>query len=374
MKQIVVLSTSFPDAAYIAGQEAAGMFVYDFVAALARWVRVTAVVPGLQAGVEQDGNLTIRRFAVPGLPLSLLKPTRPADWGKIVRTMRAGGTAVSAAIQSDSTDHIFALWALPSGYWAQKSGRPYSVWALGSDIWGLGRVPLVRVFLRRVLQNATHCFADGYQLAADVEAMSGRECHFLPSSRRLPVSGKQLATEPPYKLAFLGRWHPNKGVDLLLDALYLLEDADWQRIVEVRIFGGGPLADTVHKGVEVLREDGRPVTQGGYLNRGEAAALLAWADYLLLPSRIESIPVVFSDALQARTPLIATPVGDLPRLMADGGTGVLADGVSAAGLVTAVRRALAAAPADFAAGLETLRAQFDVEQTAKRLAARIFEA
>ncbi|MFQ5419254.1 MAG: glycosyltransferase, partial [Anaerolineae bacterium] len=335
---------------------------------LARQVRVTAVVPGLNPSTATLPNLTIHRFAVPTLPLSLLKPTRRADWGKIWQTLWAGEAAVHAATQSHPPDHIFALWAVPSGHWARKTGLPYSIWALGSDIWGLGRVPLVRGVLRRVLQNAAHCFADGYQLAADVGAISGRECHFLPSSRRLPVIGKkQLATRPPYKLAFLGRWHPNKGVDLLLDALHLLEDADWQRIAEVRIFGGGPLADGVTAGVARLRGNGRPVTLGGYLNRQEAADLLIWADYLLLPSRIESIPVIFSDALQANTPLIATPIGDLPRLLGDGGAGVLADGVTAGDLATAARRALAAAPADFADGLTGLRAQFDVGQTAVRL-------
>ncbi|HFQ93169.1 MAG TPA: glycosyltransferase [Anaerolineae bacterium] len=372
MKQLLLISTSFPDAAYQAGQEAAGQFVYDFAVSLARRARVTAVVPGQQSGVTQEDGVTVRRFGVPALPLSLLKPARPTDWGKIWRTMRAGQTAVAAAVQASPPDHILALWALPSGYWAQKTGRPYSIWALGSDIWGLGRVPLARGALRRVLQGAVHRFADGYQLAADVEAIGQRPCRFLPSSRRLPARGeKQLATQPPYKLAFLGRWHPNKGVDLLLDALHLLLDEDWRQIAEVRIFGGGPLADVVTAEVERLRANGRPVALGGYLNRREAADLLTWADYLLLPSRIESIPVIFSDALQANTPLIAAPVGDLPRLLADGAAGILAEGVSAAALAAAVRRGLGQPPVSFGDGLAALQAQFDVEETAARLAAQI---
>ena len=368
MKRLLLISTSFPDAAYQAGQEAAGQFVYDFAVALARHARVTAVVPGQQSGVTQEDGVTVRRFGVPALPLSLLKPARPTDWGKIWRTMRAGQTAVAAAVQASPPDHILALWALPSGYWAQKTGRPYSIWALGSDIWGLGRVPLARGALRRVLQGAVHRFADGYQLAADVEAIGQRPCRFLPSSRRLPVSGqKVLAARPPYKLAFLGRWHPNKGVDLLLDALHLLLDEDWRQIAEVRIFGGGPLADVVTAEVERLRANGRPVTLGGYLNRREAADLLTWADYLLLPSRIESIPVIFSDALQANTPLIATPVGDLPRLLADGAAGILADGVSAAGLAHAIHRALHLTPAQFTKSLSELARLFNVKQSAINL-------
>ncbi|MFQ5401266.1 MAG: hypothetical protein ACE5E7_16920, partial [Anaerolineae bacterium] len=115
MKRLLLVSTSFPDAAYQAGQEAAGQFVYDFAAELARYMAVTAVVPASQSRIEQDGNLTIHRFRVPALPLSLLKPTRPADWPKIWQTLRAGETAVAhaAATQSHPPDHIFALWAVP---------------------------------------------------------------------------------------------------------------------------------------------------------------------------------------------------------------------------------------------------------------------
>lgn len=368
----MVISTSFPDGAYAAGQEAAGQFVYDFVAELAQHVAVTAVVPASQSRIEKEGNLTIHRFRVPALPLSLLKPTHPASWLKIWQTLRAGQTAVATAAAAHSPDHIFALWALPSGYWAQKTGLPYSVWALGSDIWGLGRVPLVRGVLQRVLQGAAHRFADGYQLAADVEAIGKRPCHFLPSSRRLPVPGdKPLADRPPYKLAFLGRWHPHKGADLLLGALALLNDDDWARIAEVRIFGGGPLAEVVTAGVERLQENGRPVILGGYLNRQEAADLLTWADYLLLPSRIESIPVIFSDALQANTPLIATPVGDLPRLLKRHQTGELAEEVTAVAYARVMQKVLRNNPQMYASEISAAYSQFDINTSVTRLLDRL---
>ena len=70
------------------------------------------------------------------------------------------------------------------------------------------------------------------------------------------------------------------------------------------------------------------MTIGSYLEKKEAAALIGWADYLMLPSRIESIPVIFSDAAQIRTPIIATTVGDLPALRKRYEFGVLAEDVS----------------------------------------------
>jgi glycosyltransferase involved in cell wall biosynthesis len=370
MKHLAVVTTSFPDVAFAAGQEAAGSFVNDFVVELARHVRVTVVAPAGKSGTEQVGNLTIHRFAVPSLPLSLLKPANPLQWQAILRTMRAGQQAVTAVVQTGNIDHIFALWALPSGYWAKvaggRAGVPYSIWALGSDIWSLGKVPLVRQALRDVLRRSRFCFADGYQLAADVTAISGRECTFLPSSRQLPILGtKPLATAPPYKLAFLGRWHPHKGTDLLLESLNLLTDEDWQRIAEVRIHGGGPLAELVQAEGKKLKEKGRPVIIGGYLNRDEATSLYRWADYLLIPSRIESIPVVFSDAMQAKCPVIATPVGDLPRLLETYHVGVLAKEPSTRAFADAIHAAIEKPLILFDQDLQRAAQAFDLTQTGR---------
>lgn len=369
MTHIVIVSTSFPDEAFENGQEAAGAFVYDFVVELANYVEVTAVVPSKQASISKLGNLTIHRFPVSSLPLSLLKPTNPMQWSRIWDTLKSGGTAVLQAVQSKPTDHIFALWVLPSGYWARKAsqrfGIPYSTWALGSDIWGLGKVPLVRNVLRSVLRDSQVRFADGYQLAEDVTAICGMNCEFLPSSRKLLITTqKTLASAPPYKLAFLGRWHPNKGIDLLLESLQLLTDEDWQRIKEVRIFGGGPLEEEVRKGCDVLQGNGRSVTIGGYLNRQEATELLMWSDYLLLPSRIESIPVIFSDAMQTQCPIIATPIGDIPQLMTDYHVGILASETSATAIAQAIKLALNSTPNTFQEGIQSLTQIFNINQSA----------
>jgi len=372
MKHLVVVTTSFPDTSFHAGQEAAGMFVDDFVAELSKQARVTAVAPSRRENIEQINNVTIHRFAVPSLPLSLLKPTNPLQWSHIINTLRAGRQAVGAILKGQTVDHILALWALPSGYWvrtaAQESGVPYSIWALGSDIWSLGKIPLVRRVLQSVLRDSQHRFADGYQLADDVTAICGLDCAFLPSTRKLQVTAeKQLATAPPYRLCFLGRWHPHKGVDLLLEALHLLNDDDWQKIDSVQICGGGPLEALVYKQCEVLQGNGRSVTVRGYLDRDEATELFIWADYLLLPSRIESIPVIFSDAMQTGCPVITTPVGDLPRLLTTYHAGILSTTVSSQSITGALRSALNRSPEFYRQGLQKALKDFNINCTVDRL-------
>ncbi|HSG97871.1 MAG TPA: glycosyltransferase family 4 protein [Woeseiaceae bacterium] len=369
MPGVAIITTSYPDGQ--PGNEAAGSFVEDFAIELSKSLHVSVIAAASENSVSGDADLTIRRFSVPRLPLSLLKPHLPWQWPALFETLRAGREALRTCIREDKPDHVFALWVLPSGWWAEveagRLGIPYSTWALGSDIWSLGRLPGVRNVLKRVLVSASHRYADGLELCKDVERISNKPCAFLPSTRRLAVPAARPAPDsPPYKLAFLGRWHPNKGVDLLMGALDMLAANDWESIEEVRIFGGGPLEQEVRAAAASLAASGRPVTTGGYLDKEAAAELICWADFLMLPSRIESIPVIFSDAAQLGTALIATPVGDLPALRDRYEFGVLAAGTDETDYCRAIRSALADKPARFKAGLNEAAGEFDLEKIARR--------
>ena len=368
MTHLLIVTTSYPDEHE--GTAAAGSFVQDFAYALSSHVKVTVVAPGKKNHISQENQIQVQRFAVPRQPLSLLSPTNPIDWPDISTVLKRGSQAVCQASDPSEITHSLAMWALPGGYWAMQAqkrfGIPYSVWALGSDIWTLGKIPIVRGVLRRVLRNASNRYADGLALKRDVERIGGLPCNFLPSSRILATSSpsKTLRDGPPYRLAFLGRWHPNKGIDLLLQSLKLLTSEDWQRIEAIRIHGGGPLEPQVHNLAVPLIQAGRPITVGGYLDRDDARSLLDWTDYVMIPSRIESIPVIFSDAMQTRCPVVAMPVGDLPQIVVEYSCGILASKVSAAGFAQALHKTLTMRPVDFSAGLDATAKLFDTTVTA----------
>ncbi|MEJ2273594.1 MAG: glycosyltransferase [Woeseiaceae bacterium] len=365
---VVLVTTSYPESS--SGSEAAGGFVADFAHQLAQHSKVTVIAATSgPASRLSEGSLQVHRFSVPRWPLSLLKPYRPSDWWPILRTLRDGKRTVDEVIRSERPDYIFALWALPSGHWARvmldRYGIPYGVWALGSDIWSLGRIPILRWYLRNVLKRADRCFADGLELAAQVTEIGGASCDFMPSARLLPKTcARDLATSGPWRLAFLGRWHVNKGIDIFLKSLRALTSDDWEQIAEVRIHGGGPLENEVRSLVTELRECGHPVSVGGYLDKERATELICWTDYLTLPSRIESIPVILSDAAQLGRPLIATPVGDLPRLFANHQFGIIAEAATVAAYTLALQRALRTSPAQFRSGLSALADEFDIRRVA----------
>jgi glycosyltransferase involved in cell wall biosynthesis len=342
-RPLVIVTSSFP--IRHDGSEAAGSFVADFVDALARHVLVRVVAPGPATAIEPwSDRVDVYRYIAPSQPLSTLKPWYPAHLFWILRVLRSGAAATRSAI-ADDAGHVFALWGLPCGEWARRASIQarigYSVWLLGSDVWSLGRVPLLRSMLARVIRDADRVYADGYQLADDAKRLSGREPAFLPSTRDIvddPASTRRAS--PPFRLLFLGRWHRNKGVDLLLDALAMLTDSDWMRIERIDIEGGGPLDEFVRTRARALRARGRPVDVGGFLDKRAAATAISACDWLLIPSRIESIPVVFSDAMKLHRPVVATPVGDLPRLLHDRACGIVCDRADATSFAEGLRTAL----------------------------------
>lgn len=350
LMHITLVSTSYP--VHHDGSEAAGSFVEDFSRALARHVAVTVVAPAPKAGtILLDDILQVIYFKVARLPLSSLNPFNPFRWPSVVSTMQRGRRTVLEVVRSKKSDHIMALWALPSGYWAMKAGERtntrFSTWALGSDIWSLGEIPVIRGQLAKVLRHAQLNFADGLKLSRQVKVISGSGCAFLPSSRDLGVTTPpQRGPGPPWRVAFLGRWHANKGIDLLLDALKLLSDEDWLRIRQFDLAGGGPLNDLVQARCEALRAEGKPVRLHGYLNRDAARDYLLNTDFVVIPSRIESIPVIFSDCLQAGCTVITTPVGDLPELLTQHDVGELCQAATAPAIADGIRRALGRGPAE----------------------------
>ena len=362
MPRVVMVTTSFPNGG--GGAEAAGTFVADFARLMAERVDVSVLAPGSDTCTENAQGVSVRRFASPEKPLSNLLSANPLDWWRIWSTLRSGERVLESMVAEARVDHILALWALPSGHWARQVGRrhgiPYSTWALGSDIWSLGRIPLVRSYLARVLRDASTRYADGLILQQDVEALCGLPCGFLPSSRVLPVVSRKAPDGPGLRLSFLGRWHPNKGIDLLLEALELLTDEDWARIRRVNVFGGGPLGGLVRRKCAGLMAAGRPVVCGGYLDGHGAAELLAETDYLLLPSRIESIPVIFSDAMQAGCPIVATPVGDLPRLFREFHVGCLTADLTPRAIAETIHTVLALPAGEYGAGINRAIQTFDV--------------
>ncbi len=122
--------------------------------------------------------------------------------------------------------------------------------------------------------------------------------NFVPAERVKPVPRSSLQTEKDMPLLLaLGRLHDNKAFDVLLSALAKLQNA------VLWIAGDGPNEKALRQQAEDLEIASRVRFLGW---RGDTAALLAAADVLVCPSRIEPLGNVVLEAWAQRVPVVAS--------------------------------------------------------------------
>lgn len=347
----------------------AGLFVQSFAGELASQGHLVVVQPvERKKSYQADPGIVIEPLPWGGgdQELASMNFFNPVNWLTFFLFFVSGRKHTLSVYRKYNIDRILCMWIIPSGlfgYWIKKYlNKDYDVWALGSDIWKIKRIPFFgKRWIKKVVTNATSVFADGMRLSDDVKAITGRQCRFLPSSRVLPPPDPGLSPLEPagvMHLLFVGRYHKNKGPDLLMRALARLPDQTKAKI-RVHVFGVGPLEKKLRILHGKLNLDGF-VKINGPIDAQQLANCLRQASFLLIPSRIESIPVVFSDALQAGVPVISTPVGDLKRLVEGYGCGILSTDVSDRSVSLAIERAVEMRKESFAQNALNAFKHFDI--------------
>ena len=346
----------------------AGVFVRAFALALERrGHRVSILIPRRAGTQGADPEIRTRRYGLPEPAASLthLDVWRPDHLLRLAILLGSGFVSAAHFGRLGRFDHLLAFWALPSGILARRAaaraGCGYSVWALGSDIWKAARYPGGVRSVKAVLGGADRLYADGLELARDVKRLSGREVAFLASSRLLPLGPPRSDWADGRKhLLFLGRFHPNKGPDLLLEAIAALP-ARRREGLRVHMHGEGPLEAELRATVDAEPELRRCVEIGKLLDAPGVAAGLRAAHAVVIPSRIESIPVVLSDALQCDAPAVVTAVGDMGRLVERFDAGIAAAEASPAAIAAAIERILDRPRDSFQGGIDLLWRELNLD-------------
>jgi glycosyltransferase involved in cell wall biosynthesis len=218
-----------------------------------------------------------------------------------------------------------------------------------------------------VISAAAHVFADGMQLARDVEELSGRSCEFLASSRLLPVVPNPETGDSARlgsRFMFVGRYHKNKGPDVLLDAISRIPEED-RKSIHVDMYGFGPLKDQLQ---EFVRNNDlqRVVSIHGTIDALQLARELARTEFLIIPSRIESIPVILSDAVQVGVPLIVSDVGDLGEVVRSAEAGIVVAPEDPSELAAAILDASRLGPVQYHSGVQRLSSMFNIGSVCDR--------
>jgi len=278
--KVAVLTTSYPRHS----GDAAGHFVGEAVKRLRAGgveVRVASPASFRHFGVAYRdgvaGNLRREPWRAALLPLF------------VASFRRAAARAASGA------DLVHAHW-LPAGMVARTLGRPYVVQVWGTDLELARRLPWL---FHPVLRNARAVVAASTWLADEAHALGAEAVEVIPSGVDLPAEPGREA-EPPHVL-YAGRLSPEKGVMELVEAAHGLN---------LVVAGDGPLRDRVPGAL-------------GFVPHQELERLYGQAAVVVCPSHREGFGVVCMEAMAHGRPVVASAVGGLLDLVADGETGLL---------------------------------------------------
>jgi glycosyltransferase involved in cell wall biosynthesis len=136
-------------------------------------------------------------------------------------------------------------------------------------------------------------------------------------------------TGRPFRIGFLGRILPYKGLSLLVEAMEQL--AQTQPGLELHVFGKGDLGALAPR----LRRLGAAV-HNRWMSESQIAGAFEHLDILVLPYLEASQSGVIAGATAAALPVVATPVGGLVEQVRDGETGKIATAVSAEAVAAAI--------------------------------------
>jgi glycosyltransferase involved in cell wall biosynthesis len=178
--------------------------------------------------------------------------------------------------------------------------------------------------------------------------------NFVPDLQSVPPADRAALGVPPDAplILALGRLHASKAFDLLIRALALLPHA------HAVIAGEGPERHALTRLAAELNLSPRLHLPGW---REDTAALLAAADLLVCPSRIEPLGNVILEAWSAARPVIAAAAQGPAALIHDTIDGTLVpldDPKALAAAITAILSAPAAAAAMAQAGRARYQADF----------------
>ena len=247
---------------------------------------------------------------------------------------------VSRYVQEADVVHLHTIWDSVNLHFADVARRyqvPYVVSTHGMlDEWAFSHKALKKkAFMRfagkALLQNAAavHCTAEGEKSQVSPIVPGAKYFvapHYFDWSLFQELPGAELAqrkfscldSETP-KILSLGRLHPVKGADVLIEALSQVRKMG----TEVDLVLAGPDEDGYQKQLEGLIERldlGKHVHFVGMVRGKDKVSLYQACDLFALPTRQENFGIVLAEAMAAKLPLITTPQVDIwPELEQGGG-------------------------------------------------------
>lgn len=142
----------------------------------------------------------------------------------------------------------------------------------------------------------------------------------------------------PLRLLCVGDLRRSRGVVDLVEACWSLPPESWRLTLAGEDTTTAGMGQSVRETIDVFSGEDRRIEFAPEPDPAALRALLAAADLLVVPARLEATAGFATAALAAGVPVLATPVGDLVEVVEDGVCGWHAEDTGPVALGRALRR------------------------------------
>lgn len=228
---------------------------------------------------------------------------------------------------------------------------------------------------RKIRKSQFTACISGYAMAQAMLVTEGshrEKLHIVHCGIELDNYSRTKRSSGLTSLLFIGRLEYRKGLHVLLHAFAELRGLGHD--ARLTIIGDGPEREALSQMSGSLMLQDR-VSFVGAKTEAEVADYLASADILLAPSLSEGLPTVILEALASEVPVIASSVAGIAEAVRQNETGLLVSPCSPEELTQAIIEMLDRPDRRISmgqAGRRLVEAEYDVLQTAAKLAGLIF--
>ena len=327
--KLAFVSNLFPNAR----EPQRGIFNAQQVAALARVCTITKVIAPHEKALpdEMRGGLPVLHPRFLHIPVV----TRPWNGWLFSR-------ALAPHLRHRDFDCVLVNWAYPDAYavmlLARRYGFPFAATVQGSDVNVLFQNPCRKRQILEALRASVAVFtrSDALRHRLDGEGIKATTVYngvdrqkFQPQDRAAACITLGLRPELR-RIVYIGNLQTVKGPTVLATAFEQLKDLP---DVELIFVGAGPEAAKIAATDRVRLLGSQP--------HDKIPLWLSAADVVCLPSFNEGLPNIAIEAAACGRPIVASRVGGVPEVVADGRSGLLVPAGDPVALAGALREALA---------------------------------
>jgi len=249
----------------------------------------------------------------------------------------ASGNLANVSLPDDvRPDLIYAQVSYPGGYVAMKIGEQLDIPYIIAEHSGPFPLPEFLQFgklsakVTEPISKAKELIAVSSVLQKQIQDTCGRKAIVIPNmvDTEFFAPSATARQDGPIKLFSMSAFTKDKGVEDLLEALYII----WHRKVRFEMVwaGDGPLLKQIKKKAGKL-----PIRFAGVQNKMQVRTQFQACDIYVMPSRVESFSMVLIEAMSCGKPAVATMCGG-PSDIINSKTGILCEANNPGALAGAI--------------------------------------